>query len=132
MNTRNKTLFQLGGFINIAFVFSNGPIIPKMSHSTKALFLKNKEVYTLQKAIVILNHLGMKIIQKFLVENGIHVFAELIKNEPVSLSFLVTDIFNFIILDKSSASSQKVGSHLRDEHDGKAVHKLKKDCPCSE
>ena len=105
MNTRNKTLFQLCGFINIAFVFSNGPIIPKLSHSTKALFLKNKEMYTLQKAIVILDHLGMKIFQKLLIKNRIHVLAQLIKNEPVSLSFLVTDIFDFVIRDKSSASS---------------------------
>ena len=75
-------------------------------------------MYTLQKAIVILDHLGMKTIQKFLVKNGIHVFAELIKNEPVSLSFLVTDIFDFIILDKPGSSSQKVGSQTRNEHDG--------------
>ena len=126
MNTRNKTLFQLCGFINIAFVFSNGPIIPKLSHSTKALFLKNKEMYTLQKAIVIPDHLRMKIFQKLLIKNGIHVLAKLIKNEPVSFCFLVTDVFDFVIRDKSSASSQKVGSQTRNEHNGKAIDKLKK------
>ena len=124
---RKETLFQLCGFINIAFVFSNGPIIPKLSQPTKALFLKNKDMYTLQKAIVVFDHLGVKSLQKFLVKNGIHVFSELVKYEPVPLCFLATNIFDFIIgMDKSSANPQEVSSHPGNEHDGEAVDKLKK------
>ena len=79
----------------------------------------------LQKSIVVFDHLRMEPLQKFLIENGIHVLAELIENEPVPLGFVVADFFYFIIGNKPGPCSQKIIPQPRNEHYGQSVDKLK-------
>ena len=79
----------------------------------------------LQKSIVVFDHLRMEPLQKFLIENGIHVLAELIEYEPVPLGFLVADFFYFIIGNKPGPCSQKIIPQPRNEHYGQSVDKLK-------